>query len=146
MKTALVRPDVHRMRSLLSVPANRPAFLAKAAASQVDALFLDLEDSVFAEQKIEARRTAAQAIEQADWHDKRLMVRVNAMDTEWGFRDLVDLGSGAGFPGLVLAAARPDLHVTLVETRERKWSFLLAAARTEWRFGRDRRRHVDPHD
>jgi 16S rRNA (guanine(527)-N(7))-methyltransferase RsmG len=46
-----------------------------------------------------------------------------------GARDLVDLGSGAGFPGLVLAAARPDLSVHLVEARERKWSFLLAAAR-----------------
>ncbi len=43
--------------------------------------------------------------------------------------ELVDLGSGAGFPGLILAAARPDLGVTLVEARERKWSFLAAAAR-----------------
>jgi len=41
----------------------------------------------------------------------------------------VDLGSGGGFPGLVLAAARPQLEMTLVEARERKWSFLLAAAR-----------------
>jgi len=41
----------------------------------------------------------------------------------------VDLGSGAGFPGLVLAAARPDLEMTLVEAREKKWSFLVAAAR-----------------
>lgn len=42
---------------------------------------------------------------------------------------LLDLGSGAGFPGLVLAAARPDCEVTLVEARERKWAFLRAAAR-----------------
>src|ERR1700688_795506 len=41
----------------------------------------------------------------------------------------VDLGSGAGFPGMVLAAARPDLEMTLVEAREKKWSFLVAAAR-----------------
>jgi len=41
----------------------------------------------------------------------------------------VDLGSGAGFPGLVLAAARPALEMTLVEARERKWSFLVTAAR-----------------
>lgn len=40
---------------------------------------------------------------------------------------LVDVGSGAGFPGFVLAAARPSLRVTLVEARERKWSFLKAA-------------------
>jgi 16S rRNA (guanine(527)-N(7))-methyltransferase RsmG len=44
-------------------------------------------------------------------------------------RAAVDLGSGAGFPGLVLAAARPDLEMTLIEAREKKWSFLLAASR-----------------
>jgi 16S rRNA (guanine527-N7)-methyltransferase len=42
---------------------------------------------------------------------------------------LLDLGSGAGFPGLVLAAARPDLDVTLIEPRERRRAFLAAAAR-----------------
>ncbi|MEO8276512.1 MAG: RsmG family class I SAM-dependent methyltransferase [Thermoanaerobaculia bacterium] len=42
---------------------------------------------------------------------------------------LVDLGSGAGFPGWILAAVRPDLDVTLVEARERKWAFLATAAR-----------------
>lgn len=41
----------------------------------------------------------------------------------------VDVGSGAGFPGLVLAAVRPGLQMTLVESRERKWSFLLSAVR-----------------
>lgn len=42
---------------------------------------------------------------------------------------LLDVGSGAGFPGLVLAAARPHWQATLVEARQRKWAFLLAAAR-----------------
>lgn len=41
----------------------------------------------------------------------------------------VDVGSGAGFPGFVLAAARPGVETLLVEPRERKWAFLLAAAR-----------------
>jgi 16S rRNA (guanine(527)-N(7))-methyltransferase RsmG len=41
----------------------------------------------------------------------------------------LDLGSGAGFPGLVLAAARSNLEMTLAEARERKWAFLAAAAR-----------------
>lgn len=41
----------------------------------------------------------------------------------------LDIGSGAGFPGLVLAAARPRLEMTLVEARERKWAFLSAVAR-----------------
>jgi 16S rRNA (guanine527-N7)-methyltransferase len=42
---------------------------------------------------------------------------------------LVDLGSGAGFPGLVVAAARPGWQVTLVESRERKCAFLQSVAR-----------------
>ncbi len=42
---------------------------------------------------------------------------------------VVDVGSGAGFPGFVIAAARPDLKVALVETRERKWAFLRQASR-----------------
>jgi 16S rRNA (guanine(527)-N(7))-methyltransferase RsmG len=46
-----------------------------------------------------------------------------------GRRRLLDLGSGAGFPGFVLAAARPDLEVFLVEARQRKWAFLEAARR-----------------
>jgi 16S rRNA (guanine527-N7)-methyltransferase len=45
-----------------------------------------------------------------------------------GVRSLLDLGSGAGFPGFVLAAARPDLEVTLVEARHRKAVFLRSAA------------------
>ena len=41
----------------------------------------------------------------------------------------LDIGSGAGFPGLVLAAVRRDLQMTLAEAQERKWAFLQAAAR-----------------
>ncbi len=42
---------------------------------------------------------------------------------------LLDIGAGAGFPGLVLAAAFPSMRVVLVESRERKWAFLCAAIR-----------------
>ena len=41
-----------------------------------------------------------------------------------GAASLVDLGSGGGFPGLVLKLARPQLALTLVEARERKAAFL----------------------
>jgi 16S rRNA (guanine527-N7)-methyltransferase len=40
---------------------------------------------------------------------------------------VVDLGSGAGFPGLVLAAAS-DAHFTLVESRRKRASFLQVAS------------------
>jgi 16S rRNA (guanine527-N7)-methyltransferase len=37
---------------------------------------------------------------------------------------VVDLGSGGGFPGIVLGCARPDLEIALVESRRRRASFL----------------------
>lgn len=46
---------------------------------------------------------------------------------------LVDIGSGNGSPGLILALLRPDLDVTLLEPRQRRWAFLREAARTTGR-------------
>lgn len=43
-------------------------------------------------------------------------------------RRVADLGSGAGFPGLVLAAALPDAELSLVESSRRKCVFLARAA------------------
>ncbi len=43
---------------------------------------------------------------------------------------LLDIGSGNGSPGLVLAAFRPDEEVVLLEPRARRWAFLREAART----------------
>jgi 16S rRNA (guanine527-N7)-methyltransferase len=39
---------------------------------------------------------------------------------------LVDVGSGGGLPGIPIAIARPDLHVTLVEATQKKAAFLSA--------------------
>lgn len=44
-------------------------------------------------------------------------------------RTLVDLGSGGGFPGLVLAALQPTLDVILIESDARKGAFLAEASR-----------------
>ncbi len=44
-------------------------------------------------------------------------------------RTLADLGSGPGFPGLVLAALRPELDVILIEADARKSAYLGEAAR-----------------
>src|SRR5699024_11380686 len=37
---------------------------------------------------------------------------------------LADVGSGAGLPGVVIAIARPDLRVTLIETMQRRTTWL----------------------
>lgn len=41
----------------------------------------------------------------------------------------LDVGSGNGSPGLVLALLRPDVEVTLLEPRVKRWAFLREAAR-----------------
>ncbi len=43
---------------------------------------------------------------------------------------LLDIGTGAGFPGLVLAAAMPELQVTLMEPRQKRAVFLRHIIRT----------------
>lgn len=60
---------------------------------------------------------------------------VHALESVFGERlivhgeRVVDIGSGAGFPGMALAIARPDLRATLVEPRQKRASFLRHVAR-----------------
>ncbi len=42
---------------------------------------------------------------------------------------VIDVGSGNGSPGLILAVLRPDLNFTLLEPRAKRWAFLREAAR-----------------
>ncbi|MBV7486901.1 CoA ester lyase [Bordetella sp. BOR01] len=71
------------MRSKLFVPASRPELYAKALAGPADALSFDLEDSVAAERKDDARQQLGQwlAAPLARDSGKTLIVRVNALDT-----------------------------------------------------------------
>ena len=57
---------------------------------------------------------------------------------------LIDIGSGNGSPGLVLALLRPDLQVTLLEPRQKRWAFLREVARAVGRGDLDVRR--ERHD
>ncbi len=43
---------------------------------------------------------------------------------------LLDLGSGAGFPGLPIALLHPEIHVTLAESQNKKATFLREVVRT----------------
>lgn len=57
---------------------------------------------------------------------------------------LIDVGSGNGSPGLVLALLRPDVAATLLEPRLKRWAFLKEAARASGRPDVDVRR--ERHD
>jgi citrate lyase subunit beta/citryl-CoA lyase len=124
------------MRSLLFVPADGGKKLDKAMASGADAIIVDLEDSVAAEGKLAARKSAADFLADAVKLAKRprLLVRVNGFATGLtdadldavvpGRPDAIMLPKAEGGAGVVHADAKltareaiaglPDGHIKIV--------------------------------
>lgn len=61
-----------------------------------DVVMLDLEDSVPVDQKVVARRCVINALKTTDWGDKLVAFRMNALDTPYGYRDLLEVIEQAG--------------------------------------------------
>jgi citrate lyase beta subunit len=78
-------------RSLLMTPGNRLDRMLKAPAYGADCLVLDLEDSVPASQKPQARRMASQALESLYGGSPELCVRINSLGSGFGDDDLAGL-------------------------------------------------------
>ena len=83
-------------RSELAVPGSNPGMFEKAAASDVDVIFLDLEDAVAPDEKEQARKNIIQALNDIDWRGKTMSVRINGLDTHYMYRDVVDVVEQAG--------------------------------------------------
>ena len=66
---------------------------------------------------------------QAEIVSRLLLEAVALLTAAPAFESLVDLGSGAGFPGLPVAILLPDVQVTLVDSRQRRHHFQRAAIR-----------------
>jgi len=103
-------------RSELAVPATAQRFIDKSAACDADAIFLDLEDAVPPARKVEARATAIAALNAIDWGRKLVSVRVNALDTQWGFRDVLALAEGCQrLDRILLPKCDSPAHIRAVE-------------------------------
>lgn len=83
-------------RSELSTPASSERMMAKAAASSADLVFLDLEDSVSPNEKVAARVKAIQALKKLDWNKKTRAVRINDLETEFAYQDIISVVEEAG--------------------------------------------------
>ena len=83
-------------RCQLFGPGSRPELFEKMAASSADVINLDLEDSVSPADKAAARANIILAINEIDWGTKTLSVRINGLDTEFWYRDVVDILEQAG--------------------------------------------------
>ena len=73
-----------------------------------------------------SKESSDSAIVENHFVDSLALLSLFDSKQEW----LLDVGSGAGFPGLVCKAARPDLRVSLLEPRLKRVSFLNHIVRT----------------
>ncbi|GJL72214.1 MAG: CoA ester lyase [Nitrosomonas sp.] len=99
MSHTLYETNIQRVqRCELAVPGSSPEMFEKALNSGVDFVFLDLEDAVAPDDKIQARKNVIQAINDLDWkaHGITVSVRINGLDTQYMVRDVVDLIEQAG--------------------------------------------------
>ncbi|MCG8354143.1 MAG: aldolase/citrate lyase family protein, partial [Kiloniellales bacterium] len=92
MSFTIIEPAPARLnRSELAVPGSNPKLFEKAAASAADVIFLDLEDAVAPDDKVQARKNIIKALKDVDWGTKTLSVRINGLDTHYMYRDVVDV-------------------------------------------------------
>jgi citrate lyase beta subunit len=89
---------VRLQRSELAVPGSNPKMFDKAAESDVDFIFMDLEDAVAPDDKPKARENIIQALNDIDWKGKKktMSIRINGLDTHYMYRDVVDVVEKAG--------------------------------------------------
>lgn len=78
---------VRPYRSVLYIPGSKERALDKARGLPVDAIIFDLEDAVTPDAKVEARATLAKALKEGGYGKRARIVRINALDTEWGRDD-----------------------------------------------------------
>lgn len=107
-----------RSRSMLFVPATRWNMLEKAAASTADAVCLDLEDSVAPAEKQIARANAARALRELDFGQRTRILRINALDSPYAYRDLIEVveAAGATLDLIMLPKAESAAHPQFVDT------------------------------
>jgi citrate lyase subunit beta/citryl-CoA lyase len=110
-------------RSLLYAAPMHEASIAGGLAAPADILCLDLEDSTPPAVKVEARRVIADALGKGRPKARATMLRVNGLDTAWGYEDL-RFAAGLGIDHVLIPKVEGDGTVRqalqiLCETNER---------------------------
>ena len=105
-------------RCQLASSGSNIRMLEKGSQSDADEVFLDLEDSVAPDAKVESRKTVIKAVNEFDWSGKIVCVRVNGLDTKWFYRDLIEIVEGAGevLDTIMLPKANSAADVYMVDT------------------------------
>lgn len=88
-------------RSVLYVPGSNARAIEKARTLAADAIILDLEDAVAPDAKREARQLVCAAVKEGGFGQREVVIRVNGLNTPWGYADLV-AASTSGADALLL--------------------------------------------
>ena len=113
-------------RCELSTPGSNEKMIERALTSSADFVFLDLEDAVAPNQKVEARGKVIKALKTLDWGKKTRAIRMNNIETEYAYQDVIEVVEQAGeFLDIIIIpkvkAARDifwvDTLITQIETR-----------------------------
>ncbi len=75
-------------RSVLYMPGSNARVLEKAKTLAADAIIMDLEDAVAPDAKDQARDLVCAALKTGGYGTRELIIRINALSTPWGERDL----------------------------------------------------------
>ncbi|MBU0692544.1 16S rRNA (guanine(527)-N(7))-methyltransferase RsmG [bacterium] len=77
----------------------------------------------------DAKLSLVSRLDKGRLEERHLQPSLEALDLLPDSGQLLDVGSGGGFPGIPIAIHKPDLSVTLVESNTRKASFLMRVSR-----------------
>ncbi len=83
-------------RCQLSIPGSSEKMMAKGSGMDVDHIFLDLEDAVAPAAKPEARGKIVEALNSHDFGKSVRCVRINDVETQWCYKDIIEVVTGAG--------------------------------------------------
>jgi citrate lyase subunit beta / citryl-CoA lyase len=94
--------SIRPRRSLLYMPGSNPRALDKARSLPADGLILDMEDSVAPDAKQLAREQIVAALADGGYGHRELMVRINALSTQWGLEDIAAISAAGTAPDAAL--------------------------------------------
>ena len=95
-------------RSVLYMPGSNARAIEKARTVPVDAVILDLEDSVAPDAKASARAQVAEAVAAGGFGAREVVVRVNGLDTPWHVDDVTAAAHAAPDAILVPKISSPN--------------------------------------
>ncbi len=92
----VIARDFPVRRSELTCPGHSMKMMSKAAASDADEVIFDLEDACAVSQKVEARRTVAEALTTLDFKGKLRAFRPNNVQSRFFYGDVIEVVEKAG--------------------------------------------------